>query len=75
MKKIELSELELRMLKASVNGEFFTATATDEEAAAMNSVIDKADKLMDELDAYDELDNSLMEWFLAKYNAQESISE
>jgi hypothetical protein len=36
----------------------------------MNSVIKKAEDLMEELDAYDELDESLMEWFLAKYNEQ-----
>ncbi|MBQ7774515.1 MAG: hypothetical protein IJ379_01210 [Lachnospiraceae bacterium] len=63
------------MLKQNVNGEFSPMVATEEEAEAMNSVIDKADKLMEELNAYEELDNSLMEWFLNKYEAQETNAE
>lgn len=70
-KKIELSELELAMLKRNLNGEFFPPEQTDEENKAFARVIDKADKLMEELDAYDELGNSLMEWFYNKYKAQE----
>lgn len=70
-KRIELTELELRMLKANVNGEFFPPEATKEECVAMRSVITKADDLMEELDAYDELDSNLMLWFLNKYNEQE----
>ena len=50
--------------------EFYPLVATIEEVNAMNSVIKKAENLMEELDAYDELDESLMEWFLAKYNEQ-----
>ena len=71
MKKIELTEIEFRMLKVNVEREFYPLTATEEEAKAMNSVIKKAEELMEELDAYDELDESLMEWFLDKYNKQE----
>lgn len=70
-KKIELSELELAMLKRNLNGDFFPPEQTDEENKAFARVIDKADKLMEELDAYDELGNSLMEWFYNKYKAQE----
>ena len=70
-KKIELSELELAMLKRNLNGEFFPPEQTDEENKAFARVIDKADKLMEELDAYDELGNSLMEWFYNKYKTQE----
>lgn len=71
-KKIELSELELRMLELDIKHEFYPMTATKEEAMALNRVIEKADNLMRELNAYDELDNSLMEWFYAKYKAQET---
>ena len=71
-KKIELSELELAMLKRFLNGEFFPPEQTDEENKAFARVIDKADKLMEELDAYDELGNSLMEWFYHKYKAQDA---
>lgn len=70
MKKFELTELEQRVLKASVDRTFFPLTATDEECTALVSVIEKAENLMKELDAYDELGDSLMEWFLKKYNEQ-----
>lgn len=70
MGKIELTELELKMLKLNVAREFYPLVATEEEAKAMNSVITKAEDLMEELDAYDELDESLMEWFLDKYKKQ-----
>lgn len=71
MKKIELTELELKMLKLNVAREFYPLVATEEESKAMISVIDKAEKLMEELDAYDELGDSLMEWFLDKYENQD----
>ena len=58
------------MLKLNVAREFYPLVATIEEENAMNSVIKKAEDLMEELDAYDELDESLMEWFLAKYIEQ-----
>lgn len=72
MKKIELTPLEKEMLRQNVEREFEPMNATPEEAAAMNSVIDKADKLMDELGADDELGDSLMEWFQRKYEQQEA---
>jgi hypothetical protein len=68
--KIELSPLELEMLKKNVSREFEPMTATAEEAKAMNSVIAKADALMEQLDAYEELGDSLMEWYLHKYESQ-----
>lgn len=71
-KKIELSELELAMLERDLRGEFFPVEQTDEENAALNRVITKAETLMDELDAYDELGESLMEWFYNKYKAQQA---
>ena len=52
-------------------GEFFPPEQTDEENKALANVIEKADNLMEELDAYDELGDSLMQWFYDKYQAQE----
>lgn len=70
-KKIELTDLEKKMLDLNVSRDFNPMTATVEEAAAMNSVIHKAEDLMEELDAYEELGDSLMEWFKAKYEEQQ----
>ena len=70
--KIELSALELEMLERDLRGEFFPPEQTEEENKAYAGVIDKAEALMDELDAYDELGNSLMQWYYDKYKAQEA---
>lgn len=69
--RIELTPLELAMLKRNLAGEFFPPEQTDEENKALANVIEKADNLMEELDAYDELGNSLMQWFYDKYQTQE----
>ena len=68
MEKIELTPLELAMLERNLRGEFFPPEQTDEENKAFANVI----ALMEKLDAYDELGNSLMEWFYHKYKAQEA---
>lgn len=68
--EIDLTSLELEMLERHLSGEFFPPEQTDEENKAFAKVIDKADNLMRELDAYDELGDSLMQWFYDKYKAQ-----
>ena len=60
---IILTELEERMLQQNINGEFDPMTATMEEAAATNRIIEMADNLMESLDAYNELDGNLLVWF------------
>ena len=73
--KIELTDLELAVLKKDIAGEFFPPEATEEERKALKSVIDKADEHCEKLDAYDEIGNSLMVWFLNQYEAQEAAGE
>lgn len=70
--KITLTDLELAMLKKDIAGEFFPPEATDEERKALASAIDKADAYCEELDAYDEIGESLMVWFLNQYEAQQA---
>lgn len=60
---IILTDTEEKMLQLNINGEFDPMTATMEEAAATNRIIEMADNLMESLDAYDELDGDLMVWF------------
>ena len=71
MRKIELTDLELRLLKLDVIHEFSDFDATEEELRAMVRVINKADDLMRELDEYDELGDDLILWFWEKYLKQE----
>ena len=63
------------MLKRDLAGKFFPPEQTEEENKAFSDVLDKADALMHELKAYDELNGNLMQWFYNKYQAQESASE
>ncbi len=70
--KITLTELELTVLKKDIAGEFFPPEATEEERKALASVIDKADAYCEKLDAYEEIGESLMVWFLNQYEAQQT---
>lgn len=65
--KINLTETELKVLKQDLRGEFYPMTATDEEFEALNSVIAKASKLEEELDAYEEINGNLLQWFYDKF--------
>ena len=70
--KITLTDLELEVLKKDIAGEFFPPEATEEERKAMVSVIDKADAYCEKLDAYEDIGESLMVWFLNQYEAQQA---
>lgn len=75
MKMIELSADEIKVIKQQLNGEIELWSATEEQQKLLTSVIDKADALMEELDAYDDLDNYMEDgvigWYYDKYKAQE----
>ena len=58
-----LTDMEEKMLQQNISGEFDPMTATMEEAAATNRIIEMADNLMESLDAYNELDGDLLVWF------------
>lgn len=63
---IELTEKEKEVIKKYLKGEFDHFTCDDEERVAMSSVIDKAEALEEELDAYDESGDDLIAWFSKK---------
>lgn len=75
MKKIELSADEIKTIKQQLNGEIEVWNATEEQQKHLTSVIDKAESLLDELDAYDEMGDDMILWFWDKYKAQEGISK
>lgn len=61
---IELTNLEHQMLNQFLEKEGFSSlSATEEEMKALSSVIDKANKLMNETNAYDDMGDNLMVWF------------
>ena len=70
MSKIELSEKEIEVIKAQLNGEIDGWTATDEQQKLLMCVINKAEALLDELDDYENLGGDLIQWFWDKYQSQ-----
>lgn len=75
MKKIELTEKEIEVIRQQLNGEIEVHSATEEQQQLLMGVIDKANDLMDEEDAYDELEaqgNDLIDWYWKKYQEQEN---
>lgn len=73
MGKIILSEKEIEVIKKQLSGKIEVHSATEEEQKFLMDVIDKAEALEDELDAYDESGDDLIEWFYNKYKEQESM--
>lgn len=70
MKKIELTADEIKVIEQQLNGEIEVWSATDEQQEILTKVTNDAEALMDELDAYDELDGDLIQWYYDKYKAQ-----
>lgn len=74
MKKIVLTEKEIEVIQQQLNGEIEVHSATEEQQQLLMGVIDKANDLLDEEDAYEELEaqgNDLIYWYWKKYQAQE----
>lgn len=71
MKKIILSGQEISVIQKQLNGQIEVYDVTEEEQAALSSVIDKAYDLMEELDAYEESGEDVIKWFYEKYNNQD----
>ena len=75
IKTFPLTEKEIEVIHQQLNGEIEVYSATEEQQKLLMGVIDKANKLLDEEDAYDELEaqgNDLIDWYWKKYQAQEN---
>ena len=73
MSKIELTAEQIQVIEQQLKGEIEVWNATDEQQKILTGVINDAETLMDELDAYDDLDkhnNNLVQWYYDKYKAQ-----
>jgi SPX domain protein involved in polyphosphate accumulation len=67
--EISLTQEELELLKKYVNeGEDFVNVTDEHIRKVYTSIIDKADELQEQLDAYDESTPDLLVWFYNKYN-------
>lgn len=70
-KKIILNDEEKAVIEKQIKGEFSFLSSSDEERKTLDNIIHKAESLLSELNAYDEIDDSLIEWYYNKYKAQE----
>lgn len=69
-----MTEREIELINKHLRGEIEVYNATDEEQEVLGNIIDRADDLMEELDAYDALDDlefDLLRWYLTMYESQE----
>lgn len=73
MKKIILTAKEIEVIKDQLNGKV-EIWATEDVKTTLMGVIRKADALMEELDAYDEVGENLIAWYWNKYQAQETAT-
>lgn len=70
--KIVITDKEKQVIEKHLNGELNAFFLEDRERELIDKVIDDAEKLMKEQNAYDEIDNSLIAWYYNKYLAQQS---
>lgn len=70
MAQIILTEEEKKVIEKHLKGELNAFFAEERERDVIDKVIDDAKQLMAELNAYDELDSSLVEWYYNKYKEQ-----
>ncbi|MDC2194996.1 hypothetical protein PO081_17075 [Bacteroides thetaiotaomicron] len=71
MDKIALNDKQKDVIQKYKDGRYSPFFSGEDEQAAMNEVIDMANDLMDELEAYDEAGEDLIAWFWDKYQEQE----
>lgn len=70
-KRIILTDEEKKVIEKQLKGEFSPFDATDEERQTLSNVIQSAESLCKELDAYEEIGESLLKWYYNKYKSQE----
>jgi hypothetical protein len=71
MEKIVLTEKEIEVIDLFLAEKVDIETvATDEQKELLMGVTDRAEALMEELNAYDELDDNLIKWYYDKYKSQ-----
>ena len=73
MANIELTDKEIEIVELFLDEKVDIETvATNEQKELLMGVIDRAEVLMDELNAYDELGDNLVKWYYNKYKSQQT---
>lgn len=71
MEKIILTSDEVQLIEKYLDGDFDAFNASEKEQEIMSGVIDKAEKLVAQLDAYDDMGDDLVKWFYDLYKSQQ----
>ena len=69
-KKIILTDEDKTIIEKHLSGQFSPFDATDEERQTLSNVIHSAETLCEELDAYNDVGGSLLQWYYEQYKAQ-----
>lgn len=80
MKKIELTDDEIKVIKQHLNGEIEVWSATEEQQRLLTKVIEDAEALQEEIDPdFEEQfalpDCDIVHWYYNKYNEQQVAAE
>ena len=67
-----MSAKDVDVLMRQIRGEIDGWMVSDEERDIIIKIVNDAEALMAELDAYDELGQSLMAWYYRKYREQQA---
>ena len=72
MTRIELTDGEIKVIEQQLKGEFdpFDPDCPEADKLSMNSVMEKANALMDELEAWEESGDDVVKWFYDKFKEQ-----
>lgn len=73
MERIIFNELEREIAEGYLKGSIDPSNMPEHLLEAASGLVDKAEALMDELDAYDEMGDDLWGWYFTKYFAQEGV--
>ena len=69
--KIELTEAEKEVIQKYFNGEITAFGTSEEDMQTMSGVINKAEDLMHELEAYDDAQEDMVKWYWELYETQD----
>lgn len=72
MKIIVLTQEEISVIEKHLAGNLNLFFSEEKELDLFAKVTKDAEALMEELDAYDELDDSLIAWYYNKYKTQQA---
>ena len=71
MTNIVLTKDEVAVIELQLAEKIDIDTVTEEQKVLLMGIIERAEALMDELNAYEELDDNLIAWYYNKYKSQQ----